>query len=119
VEANYFGKDGVFLVAEEEQKVVGIAGANMIDLDTCELRRIYVAKDFRRRGIGRKMLSIIVSIAKRLDYKRLVVGDTPRDGTSPSLPEFRATTEKFFECLGFSIPSSKTNISLVQLQLAL
>lgn len=101
VEANYFGKDGVFLLAEEEQKVIGIAGAHMVSDDLCALRRIYVAKGWRRKGIGRQMLNIVVAIAKRFQYKKIVAGAVAVERTTSECGESRAETKEFLCALSF------------------
>lgn len=101
VEANYFGKDGVFLLAEEEQKIIGVAGANMIDDDLCALSRIYVAKDWRRKGIGRQMLNIVVAIAKRFEYKKIVAGAVAVELTTSECGETTAETKEFLGALSF------------------
>src|SRR6516162_11729063 len=69
IEASYFGHDGVFLLAEEEGKIVAIAGAKMIDEDVLAVRRICVAKDWRAKGIARQLIKVIIPIAQRLLYK--------------------------------------------------
>jgi putative acetyltransferase len=118
VEANYFGKDGAFLVAEHEQKIVGVAAANMIDESTCALRRIYIAKDFRRKGIAAEMLSIIVSILRRLDYKTLIVHDTLWDGMKPDAST-RKQAEIFLQSVKFktSAPGDAKGPSCLELTL--
>ncbi|PWT94864.1 MAG: hypothetical protein C5B53_12270 [Candidatus Melainabacteria bacterium] len=119
VEANYFGKDGAFLIAEHEQKIVGIAAANMFDENSCALRRIYVAKDFRRKGIAGDMFSVIVSIARRLDYKRLVVNDTICGGIKPDATN-RKNLESFLQSsrIKMSAPSDPKGSSSFELILA-
>jgi putative acetyltransferase len=105
LEANYFGKDGAFLVAEHEQKIVGIAAANMVDEHTCALRRLYVEKDFRRKGVASELLSIIVSIARRLDYKKLVVDDKICLAMKFVDDSTRSNAEKFLQSANFKILS--------------
>jgi putative acetyltransferase len=116
VEANYFGKDGAFLVAEHEQKIVGVAAANMIDENTCALRRIYVAKDFRRKGLASEMLSGVISILRRLDYKKLIVHDTLWDAMKADASS-RKEAESFLQSARFKIaqPGSAQGSSCLEL----
>jgi ribosomal protein S18 acetylase RimI-like enzyme len=40
---------------------------------TCELKRMYVLKEFRRLGIGQEMLDIATDFAKKAGYSRIVL----------------------------------------------
>ena len=82
IEENYNKSDGsCFWVAESvdnnnrEQKIVGtIAVRNLKQFEsTCELKRMYVLKEFRRLGLGQKLLDIAVSYAKNVGYSKMVL----------------------------------------------
>jgi predicted N-acetyltransferase YhbS len=73
IEANYFGHDGVFLIAEEEGKLIGIAGARRSNDCVLELVRMAVDKDWRGKGIARQLISTVLSFANDLGYKQIVV----------------------------------------------
>ena len=40
---------------------------------TCELKRMYVVKEYRRLGIGENMLDTAVDFAKVIGYSRIVL----------------------------------------------
>jgi ribosomal protein S18 acetylase RimI-like enzyme len=76
--------DGGFWVAERNtgnnnnnspSQIVGtIAIRNLNYLEsTCELKRMYVLKGFRRLGIGRRMLDIATDFARNAGYSRIVL----------------------------------------------
>ena len=73
IEANYFARDGVFLVAEHEGTIVGIAGARRSDESLLELVRIAVASDWRGKGVARNLISTVISFARDLGYGRILV----------------------------------------------
>ena len=81
IEENYNKSDGsCFWIAEsvdnnKEQKIVGtIAVRNLKQFEsTCELKRMYVLKEFRRLGLGQKLLDIAVSYAKNVGYSKMVL----------------------------------------------
>ena len=82
IEENYNKSDGsCFWIAESvdnnnrEQKIVGtIAVRNLKQFEsTCELKRMYVLKEFRRLGLGQKLLDIAVSYAKNVGYSKMVL----------------------------------------------
>lgn len=73
VEANYFARDGVFLVAEDDGELVGIASARKEYENILELVRFAVAKGHRGKGIARELLSTVLKFARDLEYERVLV----------------------------------------------
>jgi GNAT superfamily N-acetyltransferase len=57
------------------QKIVGTTAIrNLKQLEsTCELKRMYVRRGFRRLGIGQKLLDTAIDFAKSVGYSRLVL----------------------------------------------
>jgi ribosomal protein S18 acetylase RimI-like enzyme len=73
---------GCFWVAEsiddnntQQQKIVGtIAVRNLKQFEsTCELKRMYVLNEFRRLGLGQKLLDIAIDFAKSVGYSSMVL----------------------------------------------
>jgi putative acetyltransferase len=71
---------GCFWVTESTDKnndnqIIGtIAIRNLKQLEfTCELKRLYVLREFRRLGIGQKILDTAIGFAKSVGYKRIVL----------------------------------------------
>ncbi len=73
IEAGYFARDGIFLVAEQDGQIVGIAGARRASEQILELVRVAVARQWRRQGIARKLVSTVLSFAADLGYERVQV----------------------------------------------
>jgi ribosomal protein S18 acetylase RimI-like enzyme len=82
IEENYNKSDGgSFWVAEsvddhnKQQKIVGTTAVrNLKKFEfTCELKRMYVLKEFRRLGLGQKLLDIAVGYAKSVGYSKMVL----------------------------------------------
>jgi N-acetylglutamate synthase-like GNAT family acetyltransferase len=90
IETHYFGHDGIFLVAEVDGKVVGMAAAIKRTESICELKRLYVGPDSRGQGIGHQLLTQIIAFAHGLDYDELMVPEI----NSPRLSSF-LTAHKF------------------------
>src|SRR5947207_2145635 len=65
--ANHFRLDpndvapgrGAFLVAFDEDEAVGCGAIRRIDDSTAEIKRMYVAPDWRGRGVGRRVLEAL------------------------------------------------------------
>ncbi len=64
---------GMFLVAYEDERPVACGAVRRIDEDAGELKRMYVAPSFRRRGISRLLLEALEAEARRLGATRLVL----------------------------------------------
>jgi GNAT superfamily N-acetyltransferase len=79
--ANYFDLDadevadgrGAFLVAFLANEPIGCGAARRISPTVYEIKRMYVAQGARNRGVGRRILNELESIARALGAARLVL----------------------------------------------
>jgi putative acetyltransferase len=72
IEESYFKRGGIFEVIEDaEGNLLGTVGIYPLDLETCELRKMYFAPELRGRGLGRHMLERTVGNARRLGFKAM------------------------------------------------
>jgi GNAT superfamily N-acetyltransferase len=60
--------EGTFLVAFIDGEPVGCGGVGRYDVDTCELRRMYVLPAHRGKGLGRTILVALEDAARELGY---------------------------------------------------
>ena len=60
---------------QQKQKLVGTTAVRNLKQfeSTCELKRMYVLHDFRRLGLGQKLLDIAIDFAKSVGYSRIVL----------------------------------------------
>jgi hypothetical protein len=82
LDLNYFGKDGIFIVAEEEGKLIAFAGARKLESDNniLELKRLILPGDGTAGGdIKERFLAIIKNHAYQMDYKTIQV----KEGLEP------------------------------------
>jgi GNAT superfamily N-acetyltransferase len=68
--------NAVFLVAWQNNKIIGTGALVPKSNDTAEIVRMSVAKDMRRKGVGRKIFQRLCEQAKLNGYKRLVLETT-------------------------------------------
>ncbi len=74
IAASYAG--AVFLVARQGERIVG-TGALVPGLNrTAEVRRMSVAADVRRQGLGRRILTLLIEQARALGYRRVILETT-------------------------------------------
>ena len=60
---------------QQKQKILGTTAVRNLKQfeSTCELKRMYVLRDFRRLGLGQKLLDIAIDFAKSVVYSRIVL----------------------------------------------
>jgi putative acetyltransferase len=61
----YFGSGGTFFVGIVDGKVVGTAGVRKLQGNLCEIRRIYLNKDFRGKGNGKQLFKAALDFAEK------------------------------------------------------
>lgn len=72
IQRHYFDRKGFFGVAVGSA-VVGTFGIYQLDEITCELRKMYLHKDARGRGLGQHILKVSIEAAKKLRYEKMIL----------------------------------------------
>lgn len=75
IEKYYFNNGGMFevLIHSESRQIVGTVGLWHIDDGNVELRKMYLDKNFRGKGLGRFLLEHAIESARILGFKRIVL----------------------------------------------
>jgi putative acetyltransferase len=74
IESFYFGRGGTFFVLEaKDGSIIGAYGLYPIDKKTCELRKMYLHKAYRGKGLGKFLLEDALSQATQLGFERMVL----------------------------------------------
>jgi GNAT superfamily N-acetyltransferase len=92
IEGVYIENRGDFLVGTENGEIVVIGALRHYTDDCGELKRLRVRRDRQRRGLGQAMMAGLVSRAKELGYKELILDTLP-----DNLP-----AQRLFEKCGFT-----------------
>lgn len=71
IEANYFGNEGLFLIAEEEGKIIGFAGARKKSDETLSVDRFYIEDMHKKSGIDFQFMQVIIPFAQRMFFNRM------------------------------------------------
>lgn len=92
--AQFLPPYGVFLVARVDGQDVGCGGWRTLETGVGEVKRMYVAPIYRRRGLSRALLRALVADARAQGMRRLVLE------TGPLQPEAIGlyTAEGFVPC---------------------
>ena len=74
IESSYFNRGGTFVVLEaEDGSVVGAYGLYPMDEQICELRKMYLDKAHRGKGLGKFLLEDALSKARELGFERMIL----------------------------------------------
>jgi putative acetyltransferase len=74
IESSYFSRGGAFLVLEaKDGSIVGAYGLYPLQQHTCELRKMYLHRTYRGRGLGRLLLEDALAKAAELGFRKMVL----------------------------------------------
>jgi len=74
IEHCYFEGGGTFYVLQEEDgSIVGAYGLYPVDRGRCELRKMYLHRAYRGKGLGRFLMESALSEARLLGFKSIVL----------------------------------------------
>jgi ribosomal protein S18 acetylase RimI-like enzyme len=68
---------GALLIAIEDERPIGCVALRRFDEDVSEMKRLYVRPAYHGRGLGRTLAEAIVSEAKKLGYKKMLLDTVP------------------------------------------
>jgi GNAT superfamily N-acetyltransferase len=86
VEPNEFrASGGYFVIGYWDRQAVGCGAFRPYDETTIEIKRMFVAPDFRGRGVARAILSAVEAEARRQSYKRSILETANRQPEAISL----------------------------------
>ncbi|MGL5875564.1 MAG: GNAT family N-acetyltransferase [Xenococcaceae cyanobacterium] len=93
VQTDYFDRKGTFLVVMDDETVVGCGGIKYLNFEICELKRMWLLKNYREQGLGFQLAQMLLDFAKQTGYKiiRLDVFD----------PNKQSYAIAFYQKLGF------------------
>jgi len=74
IEQSYLVRGGVFCVLEEQDgSIVGSYGLHPMGPGVCELRKMYLHRDYRGQGLGRRLLEDALSRARQAGFRRITL----------------------------------------------
>lgn len=76
---------GRFFIVEIDNECIGCCALRPIDKSSAEIKRMYVRKAFRGRGISRSILNHIESLARELGYSQLMLETGDRQPEAQAL----------------------------------
>ncbi len=74
IEQSYFARGGTFLVLEDQDgSIIGAYGLYPIENQTCELRKMYLHRSHRGKGLGKSLLDSALAEARKLGFKTMTL----------------------------------------------
>jgi N-acetylglutamate synthase-like GNAT family acetyltransferase len=67
----YKKPEGMFIIAKDNDNVVGCVGLKKLAENICEMKRLFVNDKYKGKGIGKKLVEIIIEEAKNKNYKKM------------------------------------------------
>ncbi len=91
--SHYFDNGGTFLVLLDRGRVVGSGAIRRLDEEICELKRMWLIKEYRGRGLAKNLVHILLDFARNARSKkvRLDLFDAQR----------QAQAVEFYKRMGF------------------
>ena len=77
LESKYGLPYGRLYIAFYENQVAGCIALRQIDDRRCEMKRLYVRKQYRCRGIGKTLAQKVISDAKEIGYSEMLLDTLP------------------------------------------
>lgn len=74
----YAHPGGTLLVAAEGIRLAGCVGLRPLDLETGEMKRLYVRPEFRANALGPRLVAALIEEARRLGYRRVRLDTLPK-----------------------------------------
>lgn len=81
----YAAPDGCLLLARAGDAVVGCAALRRVDARTAEMKRVYLRPAARGTGRGRRLVTAVLTEARRLGYQRVCLDVLPEFTSAQAL----------------------------------
>jgi len=67
----YKEPDGAFIIAKENNNIIGYVGIRKLEPGICEMKRLFVSDNNKGKGIGEKLVETIIDEAKTKKYEKI------------------------------------------------
>jgi len=75
--SGYLSPDGALILAIREGAAIGCVGVRRLDVNVCEMKRLYVRADARDSGLGLSLCRAAMDAGKNLGFARMRLDTLP------------------------------------------
>ena len=68
---DYAAPSGRLLLAQYEKQAAGCVALRKLEVNTCEMKRLYVRPAYRGKGLGRILVERVIAEARAIGYERM------------------------------------------------
>ena len=73
----YAPPEGCILLAFYNERITGCVSVRKLQVDICEMKRLYVRPEYRRKSIGKALSKAIILKAKEIGYRSMRLDTLP------------------------------------------
>jgi putative acetyltransferase len=73
----YAPEQGRLLLGLVDEQVAGCIALRPLDVEACEMKRLYLRPEYQGKGLGREMAEKIIEEARKIGYKRMLLDTLP------------------------------------------
>jgi putative acetyltransferase len=66
---DYAPPDGRLLLLEHDGKLAGCVALHKLDAEACEMKRLYLRREFRGKGLGLALARAVIDEARKIGYR--------------------------------------------------
>ncbi|PKO14541.1 MAG: GNAT family N-acetyltransferase [Chloroflexi bacterium HGW-Chloroflexi-10] len=71
LQSHYFDRQGIFLVAMDQGKIIGTGAIRKADSETAELKRLWLLEEYHGQGIGYQLMQMLLQFAQTAGYQHI------------------------------------------------
>ena len=77
IQKSYSDNGGIFLAMFDDGKMICTGAIRKLEVDICELKRLWLLSEYHGQGLGYRMLQELLSFSREKGYKRIRLETDP------------------------------------------
>ncbi|MDR2097769.1 MAG: GNAT family N-acetyltransferase [Spirochaetaceae bacterium] len=69
--SKYKSPDGEFIIAKENNIIIGCVAIKKLENKICEMKRLFVKDEYKMKSVGKKLVEKIIEEAKLKNYEKI------------------------------------------------
>jgi putative acetyltransferase len=77
IQKNYVGRNGIFLVITDNDRLIGMGAIRRLEDKVCELRRLWLLMEYQGQGLGYRLMMQLLRYAREMGYEKMRLETAP------------------------------------------